>query len=121
MTTASPTIADLQSHGVAGAWITCCNAVCPRSAPVSFEVIGLAPETPFPAIARACRFVCSACGSTRVDVSPDWRGHRAAGSRENRALKMGVGNYVIDRGFRAGCSPPVSAPKSRLIETDIPV
>lgn len=41
--------------------------------------IGLAPETPFPAIAGARRFVCAACGSRRANVSPDWRGHRAAG------------------------------------------
>ena len=32
-----------------------------------------------PAIAKARRFVCAACGSRRVDVSPDWRGHSAAG------------------------------------------
>jgi hypothetical protein len=44
---------------------------------VTFEAIKLAPETPFPNIAK--RFVCSACGSGRVDVSPDWRGHEAFG------------------------------------------
>jgi len=27
---------------------------------------------------QAHRFACAACGSRRVDVSPDWRGHRAA-------------------------------------------
>jgi len=74
-----PTIASLQAQGVAGAWVTCCNPVCLRSTPVSFEAIGVAADTPFPAIARVRRFVCSACGSPRVDVSPDWRGHEAAG------------------------------------------
>jgi hypothetical protein len=32
-----------------------------------------------PPYIRAGRFVCAACGSRRVDVSPDWRGHRAVG------------------------------------------
>src|SRR5208283_4918921 len=60
-----PTIAHLQSDGVNGAWVTCRNPVCLRSTPVSFKAIGLAPETPFPAIARTRRFVCAACGSSR--------------------------------------------------------
>ena len=76
---APPTIADLQSRGVAGAWVTCRNPVCLRSTPVSFKAIGLAPETPFPNIARVKRFVCAGCGSRRIDVSPDWREFRAAG------------------------------------------
>jgi C4-type Zn-finger protein len=74
-----PTIAHLQSDGVAGAWVTCHNPVCLHSTPMSFNAIGLAPETPFPAIARMRRFVCAACGSRRVDVTPDWRGRSAAG------------------------------------------
>ena len=45
----------------------------------AFAAIGLAPETPFPAIEGARRFVCTACGSRCANVSPDWRGHRAAG------------------------------------------
>ena len=76
---AVPTISDVRSHGVAGAWVTCRNPLCLRSTPVSFETISLAPETPFPNIARVKRFVCAACGSKRIDVSPDWRRHRAAG------------------------------------------
>jgi hypothetical protein len=74
-----PTITQLQSQGVAGAWVTCCNPNCLCSTPVTFEAIKLAPETPFPNIARLKRFVCSACGSGRVDVLPDWRGHEAFG------------------------------------------
>jgi hypothetical protein len=74
-----PTIADLQSQGVSGAWVTCRNPMCLRSTAIHFAAIGLAPETPFSAIAGARRFVCVACGSGRVDVSPDWREHRAAG------------------------------------------
>jgi hypothetical protein len=73
------TIADLQSQGVAGAWVTYCDPVCLRSRHISFAAIGLAPGTPLPAIASARRFVCSACGAKRVEVSPDSRGQRAAG------------------------------------------
>src|SRR5208283_3053171 len=36
---------------------------CLRSTPVSFEAIGLAPETLFPAIAGARSFFYSGCGS----------------------------------------------------------
>jgi hypothetical protein len=82
-----PTIADLQSQSVAGVWVTCCNPVCPRSTPVAFAAIALAPETPFPAIAGARRFLFVACGSRRADVSPDWRGHRAAGMRRRSREK----------------------------------
>jgi len=35
-----PTIADFQSQGVAGAWVTCCNPVCLRSTPIAFAAIG---------------------------------------------------------------------------------
>jgi hypothetical protein len=55
-----PTNDDSQSRGVAGARVTCCNPLCLRSTPVSFNAIGLAPETPFPAIARALHLVCAA-------------------------------------------------------------
>ncbi len=34
--TPPPTIADVQSPGVAGAWVTGCNPLCLRSAPLSF-------------------------------------------------------------------------------------
>ncbi len=54
-----PTIAHLQSQGVAGAWVTCRNPVCLRSTPLSFKAIGLAPETHFLAITRARRFFCA--------------------------------------------------------------
>jgi len=41
--------------------MTCRNAARLRSTPLSFKAIGLAPETPFPNIARVKRFVCAAC------------------------------------------------------------
>jgi hypothetical protein len=84
MTIVPRTIADLQSQGVAGAWVTCRNPMCLRSTPIGFAAIGLAPETPFPPIAGARRFVCVACGSGRVDVSSDWREHWAAGMGDDR-------------------------------------
>ncbi len=59
------------------------------------KVIGLAPETPFPNISKLKRFVCSACGSRRDDVSPEWRGHKAAGPCRKRPIG---GNFRSDRG-----------------------
>ena len=81
-----PSIADLQSQGVPGIWSTCCNPMCLRSTPLAFAAIGLTPETPFPVIAGTRRFVCAACGSRRAKMSPDWRGHRAAGFSAKTAL-----------------------------------
>ncbi len=74
-----PSIADLQAQGVAGMWVTCCNPLCLRSIAISLEAIGLALETLFPNI-TAHRFVCSACGSRRADVSSGWREHKAEGN-----------------------------------------
>jgi hypothetical protein len=48
---------------------------------VSFEAISLAPKTLFSAIASACRFVCSACESRRIAVSPEW--HPRVGARRS--------------------------------------
>ena len=67
-TIAPPTIADLQFQGVAG--VTCCNPVCLRPTPIAFAAIGLAPETPFPAIAGARRFVYAARGSRSAAAGP---------------------------------------------------
>jgi hypothetical protein len=74
-----PTIVDRQSQGVNGAWVTCRNPVCLRSTPLIFGYRPCARNA-FPNIARVKRFVCAACGSRRIDVAPDWRGHRAAGA-----------------------------------------
>src|SRR5208337_1512939 len=73
---ATPTIADLQSKDLAGAWVTCCNPICLRSTPVRFEAISLAPETPFPAIARTRR-----SGVRRLLVSAQRRVAGLAGTQ----------------------------------------
>ena len=64
---ANMTIAVIPSQGFAGAWVTCRNPLCLRSRPIGFEALGLAPETPFPAIAKARRLLCAAwdCGVGR--------------------------------------------------------
>jgi hypothetical protein len=72
-----PTIAHLRAMGLAGLSVTCGNADCQHSTDMRFDDLGLPDETPFPEIAKLRRFTCSACGSGRVHLMPDWRGHRA--------------------------------------------
>jgi len=69
---APPTIAYLRGQGVTGFRVACVGGHCRRSAVVTFEAMGLGPDTPFPAIERSGRLVCSACGGRRVAVMPDW-------------------------------------------------
>src|SRR5208283_5569794 len=101
-----PTIAHLQSDGVNGAWVTCRNPVCLRSTPVSFEAIRLVPETPFLAAAEARRFVCSACGSRRVDATPDCVG---IGGR-------GPGGY-FELVFKLATGKPRNTPYSLILRS----
>ncbi len=55
---------------------TCCNPICLRSTPVRFKTISLAPETPFPAIARTRR-----SGVRRLRVSAQRRVAGLAGTQ----------------------------------------
>ncbi len=79
MASPPPTIAHLRSHGLAGLFVTCANAACLHSAPLSFAALGLDDHVEFPSIARRRRFVCTQCGARTVNIMPDWRAHRAVG------------------------------------------
>ena len=72
-----PTIARLKEMGVAGVEAMCRD--CRRSAPLSFDVIALPDETPFPEIVKLRRFRCEGCGSKKAVVTPDWRGMKVPG------------------------------------------
>jgi hypothetical protein len=72
-----PSIAHLKAQGVAGVCPFC--RACGHSGAVAFAAIGLPDATPFPKIARARRFRCSACGARDYAVMPDWSGYRAPG------------------------------------------
>ncbi|MBG0796809.1 hypothetical protein IYX23_03740 [Methylocystis sp. L43] len=74
---APPTIADLRAEGVAGAWVWCTGLRCTHHRKVAFDAMRTAPWTPFIALARSRRFVCSACGSRDVHLMPDWPRYRA--------------------------------------------
>jgi hypothetical protein len=71
----------LKRECVAGAGVTRCNPVSLRSTPLSFEAIDLAPETPFPAIAKARRFVC---------------GNRAVTAQKNPANVAGRRSHLLE-------------------------
>ena len=73
-----PTLADLKSQGFAGFYVTCGNPLCLHSTPVAFEDLSLDPSTPFPAVEKMHRFVCSVCGSRQLPTMPEWRGLKAS-------------------------------------------
>jgi hypothetical protein len=73
-----PTIADLQSQGFVGFYVTCSNPMCLVSTPISFEALALDPRTPFPSIEKMRRFVCSACGAQQISTMPDWHALKAS-------------------------------------------
>ncbi len=75
MTPAPPTIAHVKGRGLKGLFVTCANAACLHSKPFTFAALGLADDLQFPSIASSC----SQCGAGTVNVSPDWRTHRAVG------------------------------------------
>jgi hypothetical protein len=57
-----PTIAGMQSQGVAGAWVTCCNPVCLQSTPalrlrVQFFVVRLRRKIAAGALLKSCKRV----------------------------------------------------------------
>ena len=75
-----PTIAHLRSMGLTGLSVTCGGADCQHSTDLRFDDLKLPDETAFPQIVKLRRFACKACGSGRVSLMPDLRGHRAKGS-----------------------------------------
>ncbi len=76
-----PTVAQLQSQGVPGFYVTCSNPLCLHSTAVPFELLALDPSTPIPAIENVRRFVCSACGDPQLLTMPEWQGRRLTGVR----------------------------------------
>lgn len=69
---APPTIGYLRRQGVTGFRVSCTSDVCRRSTVVAFDTAGLSDDLAFPMIERGGRLVCSACGSKRASVMPDW-------------------------------------------------
>jgi hypothetical protein len=74
-----PTIGHMKMLGLAGVWVTCTRDRCHRDVALGFDQLGLPDDLPFPEIGARRRFVCSACGSKAVSVTPDWREYRARG------------------------------------------
>jgi hypothetical protein len=77
-----PTIADLRWEGLRALLVRCLGPDCYRPlARIEFDTLGLPEVTPFPQIKSMRRFRCQACGSTSVDISPDWTEHNASWRR----------------------------------------
>lgn len=77
--TEAATIASLRRIGLAGVYVTCARADCLHAKAITWTDLGLPEETRIPEIAGKRRFVCAACGSRRVTVTPDWRAYHPQG------------------------------------------
>jgi hypothetical protein len=64
-----PTVADLRGHGVKSLTVWCLE--CRRNRELTFEQAKAPDDMLFPQIAKTRTFRCE-CGSTRVDVVPEW-------------------------------------------------
>ena len=78
MSTKSLTIADLQSQGFIGFYVTCADPMCRYSTPIRFESLGLNPSTPLSAIRELRRLECAACGLEEVSIMPEEREYTAS-------------------------------------------
>lgn len=74
-----PIIAHLKGHGLYGLFVTCANAACQHSVPVTFTALRLEDDIEFPSIVQRRRFVCTQCGAGTVNVMPGWRKLDAGG------------------------------------------
>ena len=74
--TGPPTLADLMADpGELDLWCTDCHHN--TTMPVAALLPRYAAETPFPEVWGGFR--CSACGSRRIDVRPNWAVRQASG------------------------------------------
>ena len=78
------TAAHLKSHGLEGLFVTCANAACCTRQHSLFDALVLADDVRFPSLAQR-RFVCKRCGVRTVNMSPDWRAHKAVGHSSVRS------------------------------------
>jgi hypothetical protein len=74
--TGPPTVADLMADP-GELDVTCLDCHHNTTMPVAALLPRYAAETPFPEV--WCGFCCSACGSKRIDVRPNWAARQAAG------------------------------------------
>jgi hypothetical protein len=74
--TGPPTLADLIADP-GELDVSCLDCHHNTTMPVAALLRRYAAETPFPEVWS--RFRCSACGSRRIDVRPNWAARQAAG------------------------------------------
>lgn len=75
-----PTIGHLKGMGLRAFQVTCATSSCWHTGVVTFDQAAADDATPFPALARLRRFVCTQCGQYGGYIAPDWTHYRASGN-----------------------------------------
>jgi hypothetical protein len=75
-----PTVAQIRALGVRSVRVFCAaDLVCAHSKEMAFEELRLAEDEVIIHLARRRHFVCTCCGSRKVQVRPEWPAHRTSG------------------------------------------
>ena len=67
-----PSIGYLRDQGVTSLRVSCNGSNCHHGAALTFDVLGLPDDTPFPSIATRRWCTCERYGSRKVNVMPRW-------------------------------------------------
>jgi hypothetical protein len=67
-----PNVAHDRGHGITAIRVYCEGLYCPHSRVFSFEELKVPDELPVIHIPRIRRFVCTKCGSRKVQVRSEW-------------------------------------------------
>jgi hypothetical protein len=77
-----PTVAQIRALGVRSVRVFCAaDLICAHSKAMAFEELRLAEDEVIIHAARRRRFVCTCCGSRKVQVRPEWPPHQAASAK----------------------------------------
>jgi hypothetical protein len=75
-----PNVAQVRALGVRSVRVFCAaDLVCAHSKEMTFDELRLANDDVIIRVARQRRFVCTCCGSRKVQVRPEWPPHKATG------------------------------------------
>jgi hypothetical protein len=87
-----PTVALDRGHGITAIRVYCAaGLVCPHSKVFSFDELSVPDEMPVIDIPRFRRFVCSKCGSRKVQVKSVWSERKAASTLYSPAFEVAIG------------------------------
>ncbi|MEA2859970.1 MAG: hypothetical protein QOC72_2009 [Methylobacteriaceae bacterium] len=75
-----PSVAQVRALGVRSVRVFCAaDLVCAHSRQMTFGELRLTDDDVIVRAARQRRFVCTCCGSRKVQVRPEWPAHKATG------------------------------------------